>query len=197
MLPTNEASSLLLAQGKLYYTGSNTESPKNSSKNQHLYLTSDEEIKKDDWFYYPLVGTVRQYLGAEDNLEISRHKVFKVIATTDKSLTLPQIYESFIKVYVEANGDIKEVLVEYIKKTSHFVDQHDTSTWFKGYYTIKLRPDNAVITHSSTKTYTEDDMRRAFECGRNFQLTGENNLDEILNQIYENNQTKNNQRHRK
>lgn len=28
--------------------------------------------------------------------------------------------------------------------------------------------------------YTEEDMRLAFEVGRNFQLTGENNFNEIL-----------------
>ena len=30
------------------------------------------------------------------------------------------------------------------------------------------------------KTYTIDEMKRAFECGRNFQLTGENNFQELI-----------------
>jgi|JI7StandDraft_1071085.scaffolds.fasta_scaffold399732_1 hypothetical protein len=30
------------------------------------------------------------------------------------------------------------------------------------------------------KTYTLDEMKRAFECGRNFQLTGENNFQELI-----------------
>jgi len=31
--------------------------------------------------------------------------------------------------------------------------------------------------------YTLDDMRMAFECGRNFQLTGENNFTELIESI--------------
>lgn len=33
--------------------------------------------------------------------------------------------------------------------------------------------------------YTKEDMKRAFETGRNFQLTGENNFDELLHDIRE------------
>ena len=35
--------------------------------------------------------------------------------------------------------------------------------------------------------YTYNEMKRAFECGRNFQLTGENNFKELiqeLNQVF-------------
>lgn len=31
--------------------------------------------------------------------------------------------------------------------------------------------------------YSFSEMRRAFECGRNFQLTGENNFNELINEI--------------
>jgi hypothetical protein len=33
------------------------------------------------------------------------------------------------------------------------------------------------------KTYTIDEMKRAFECGRNFQLTGENNFQELIEEL--------------
>jgi len=44
---------------------------------------------------------------------------------------------------------------------------------------IKTRPDNTVIVHQA-KMYSRAEMLLAFEVGRNFQLTGENNLNEIL-----------------
>lgn len=31
--------------------------------------------------------------------------------------------------------------------------------------------------------YTYNEMKRAFECGRNFQLTGENNFQELIEEL--------------
>ena len=33
------------------------------------------------------------------------------------------------------------------------------------------------------RTYTIDEMKRAFETGRNFQLTGENNFQELIEEL--------------
>ena len=33
------------------------------------------------------------------------------------------------------------------------------------------------------RTYTVDEMKRAFECGRNFQLTAENNFQELIEEL--------------
>lgn len=33
------------------------------------------------------------------------------------------------------------------------------------------------------RKYTIDEMKRAFECGRNFQLTGENNFTELIDEL--------------
>lgn len=33
------------------------------------------------------------------------------------------------------------------------------------------------------RTYTIDEMKRAFECGRNFQLTAENNFQELIEEL--------------
>ena len=142
MLPTNQkadVNSLLIQNNKLSLStkvfqdaiNRRVESNPDSSsciKNQHLYILSDDEIKEGDYFYYPLINSVREYLGAEDNLEISRHKVSKVIASTDMSLThlvgvgknitsdLPHPSQSFIEKYVEEYNKgnvITDVLVEY------------------------------------------------------------------------------------
>lgn len=92
----------------------------------------------------------------------------KVIAITDEWLgtdngmkganvmfnKFPQIHESFIKDYVEAQGKIEEVLVEY-------EESDDSSLDFGGIYIpsrIKTRSDNTIIIHEA-KTYTREELR--------------------------------------
>lgn len=94
-------------------------------KANHLYLISDDEIKKDDWY---LCGRDSKpvYYDKWQREPLSGYKNKKIIASTDPDLGItdhqispvpnfvdfPQIPESFIKAYVEANG-IDEVEVEY------------------------------------------------------------------------------------
>ena len=97
---------------------------------QHLYLISDDEIKKGDWFYSISENKVSRASGSKEFMEIfnSTQDCKKVIASTDHELCLhhetypgdisavhvqlPGIPEQFIKAYVEAGG-IDEVMVEY------------------------------------------------------------------------------------
>ena len=149
---------------------------------KHLYLTSDEEIKEGDWYInYANKLAQRTKLGDEF---MQNHKTKdstrKVIATTDKFLgepqlplsdawrdwfknRLPQIPESFIKAFVESNGTIKEVLVEYelceilvdiqIRERMKGVETSKLPTAYK----LKTRPDNTIII-SQSKTYTRDEV---------------------------------------
>ncbi len=93
--------------------------------NQHLYFTTDEEIKEGDWF----IRKIEVSLGIEQYIKgdhlYSGDK--KIVATTDESLykqdyfpdgvkagmeQLPQPSQAFIEKYCELGG-IDEVLVEY------------------------------------------------------------------------------------
>jgi len=147
----------------------------------HLYITSNEEIKEDDWFYDKTLNTINQYLikdYSEQSIRLRENKtIFKIIATTDKSLgfkdtisipqrkgltnhyptfkSLPQIPESFVKAYIESNGTITEVMVEYYDKA----EKNNNNEWCKE---IKLRPDNTIII-SQARTYTEQQLL-AFAC---------------------------------
>jgi hypothetical protein len=95
---------------------------------QHLYFTSDEEIKEGDWYIH--TGVTHNERKTYHNLYLSykgtrkiegKDNVFvdgmfvndckKIIATTDKSLGLSQIPQDFIKEYCDAGG-IDEVMVE-------------------------------------------------------------------------------------
>jgi hypothetical protein len=76
----------------------------------HIYITSDEEIENEDWYYSSLDEHIKQ---AEKDygymFKGSRHKI---IATSDLLLTnketalssLPNISQSFIKEFVESGG---------------------------------------------------------------------------------------------
>jgi hypothetical protein len=130
----------------------------------HLYITTDEEIKKGDW--YVLGNLVRQALG---NLgKPDEGKFLKIIATTDPSIsayddgswdiknhiqhpyTLPQPSQDFIKSYCESGG-IDEVLVEYWEGT---VNKPKTDA------------DNCIIIHPvEERIYSEEDMEKAFYAG--------------------------------
>jgi hypothetical protein len=132
-------------------------------------FTSDEEIKEGDWFIdnNQLIQAISARIAEVSNRKYIKAK--KVIATTDRWIggttselecakhkiatkpfnsctcfienSLPKIPESFIKAYVEANGEIDEVMVEYEEEAS-YAYSGDTR------YVIKTADDNTVIIHS-------------------------------------------------
>ncbi len=80
-------------------------------KPQHLYFTSSEPMIKDDWLVNTNAMEINRFVaGASINKGLS-----KIIATSDVSLGLPLIPESFIKSYVESQGSIKEVEINIVK----------------------------------------------------------------------------------
>src|SRR5690606_35523531 len=61
---------------------------------QHLYIISNEKIKIGNWYYF--MGCINQ-CDSERLLQIcEEYEVEKIIASTDKSLELPQIPQQFI-----------------------------------------------------------------------------------------------------
>ena len=102
---------------------------------QHFYITSDEEIKVGDWIYGNAFNDeLKQVLSKEDEIwfKNNKHCWNKIIATTDKSITipgynsfdeddivncyLPQPSQQFIEKYIEEYNKgniIIDVLVEY------------------------------------------------------------------------------------
>lgn len=66
-------SNLLLKEDKLFFTGDNTEPPKGSGKNLHLYIISDENISENDC----IINSDHEGYGARD---------YKIIATNNPEL---------------------------------------------------------------------------------------------------------------
>jgi hypothetical protein len=145
-------------------------------KPQHLYLVSEptkeqrrigiEEIKEGDYIIYKnkFIDKVTGYdvigpFGTWDR-KYQSFECYKVEATTDPSLNLPLIPQSFVEEYVSKQGKIDEV---YIEVEIHY--EEDTS---KDYIVgrgqpairimnIKTNYDNAVIICSTTESWTREE----------------------------------------
>lgn len=180
-LPTDE--SMVLA-GQLYKNG-NDWGMCNTSSNRwsdfiphHLYLTSDDEIKEGDWFidFGVLTGelqpTIAQAKPSSD-LTFLNHptkRPLKIVATTNPDLwykdlefggnplVVPKIPQSLIQYFVEKQGNVKEVMVEYhevfeVEKTSNTVKAINKPT------TIKLTSSGEIIWKPvEEKMYTKSEV---------------------------------------
>ena len=135
MLPTNNKNqgiylSPVPSINKIHYWDKRIS---NSYIAQHLYIISDDEAKENDLYIE------------------SDHKGFgfikyKIIATTDISLKLPQPSQQFIEKYIESynKGEIiTDVLVEYHGSFGHY----DGDTW----YAPKVNPKDNTITIKKLK----------------------------------------------
>ena len=82
---------------------------------QHIHIFSNEKPNKCDWIYNPIYKTVYQWIkNAEINFD--RIDAKKIVASTDASLGVPLVHESFIKHYItqyNLGNVITEVDVEY------------------------------------------------------------------------------------
>jgi hypothetical protein len=75
-----------------------------------IYLTTDEPIQEGDWYYNTTDDRIDTTKWAHILTLINQHpKAEKIIASTDPSLGLPGIPESFLERYVAANGNIDTV----------------------------------------------------------------------------------------
>lgn len=131
------------------------------SENQHLYLISDDEIKEGDWYFITeSISKCESKYEANDLTDICK----KIIATTDESLSLcdnckkpnkADVYtcncevnpiarpsDDFIRKFVEKQGKITEVLVEY----EEILDDEGIVAIAFGNndYKLKVSPDNTI-----------------------------------------------------
>ena len=119
MLPTNEKASNIVKILKDTISYTTTENISGGTY-QHLYITSDEEMKKGDYVYvacsevnvYEIRQITEYYNGQflfDDKSQIDMDYCKKIIATTDTSLGLPQPSKSFIQAYIKAYNESKPI----------------------------------------------------------------------------------------
>jgi len=181
MLPTDNEQQI--GTNELWYlTGSKT--IWKHQVQQHLYFTTDEEIKKGDW--YLLGNTPRQSTG---DLGKPDTKWLKIIASTDPKLTrpgkfhitkkfeykLPQPSQAFIEKYCKVGG-IDEVDVEYERSGDTIIARQTSPSKEMNIKAVsniqlKLKVDshNTITIHPIKDSWSKEEViaacKEAFSCG--------------------------------
>ena len=166
MLPTEQSHIVKdIGHGNLKLTYfSNIKSTKGWYECQHLYITTDEEIKEGDWFINTNFQKIYQANSenSKNIIEFGPHpEIRKIIATTDPKLciectykgddkckSLPQPSQASIKAYCEQGG-FDEVLVEYELNviTSLELIRGDKMRAEESDFQPKTDPNNCTIIH--------------------------------------------------
>lgn len=156
MLPTSEkAASNIIKLGNLIGIAKTFSSQK--MENQHLYITSDEEIKEGDIYFSILISKVYTAPKGFIKSKINNPKTeYKVIASTDKSLGLPQPSQSFIEKYISEYNKvniIKEVMVEY-----NMLIAHDNQGNKLIEYDLKISKDNTITISRVKDSWNKEEV---------------------------------------
>jgi len=169
LLPTNDERAVigLTANEKtLWFAHSGVG---NSYGNKHLYITTDDEIKEGDWYYWPVTKTVQRLKLTELEKEYGKSlskDCKKIIATTDPKMHSTRLKDcpvnpednmvsvrgvskppkSFIEEYCRVGG-IDEVDVEYgLFHDGNFKDDDETHA-FKAIRKPRVNLHNEITIH--------------------------------------------------
>jgi hypothetical protein len=142
--------------------------------NQHLYFTTDEEIKKGNWYLELFDGKYKLYKQSNDKLCFS--SAIKIIATTDELSTqceckhgsscdnkcfIPQPSQAFIEKYVKVGG-IDEVMVEYNKNTQQMVTRECNGgiidKFNKITHSLKVDSHNTITIHPIKNSWSKEEI---------------------------------------
>ncbi len=109
---------------------------------QHLYILSDEEIKIGDWVIeYQSKDSVGEVHFINSEYILSKDIQKKIIATTDNSLGLPLIHDSFLPPFIKAYNEGKQITEVDLEMQISYHQEEICD----GGYIVKKRPDNTVI----------------------------------------------------
>jgi len=171
MLPTNEkagAVDILIHSNKL-----SIESPNFHHYNpQHLYILSDEEIKEGDWYYDPYNKQIIKSPYNHFPLEFGECK--KIIATTDKSIILPERFPSFTYLPQPPQSFIEHFVAEYNKGniiTDVMVEYENIDMDFdpteqngiKWQTILKINSDNTINISIPKDSWSRDEVKQLFD----------------------------------
>jgi len=140
MLPTKDRSSLGVNENQI---PNGRYDPAVYHEAQHLYLVSEREIKEGDWCIYPnrIIGKLSHPYDGKTFINSK-----KIEATTDPSLGLPVIPQSFIEEYVAKQGNVKEVMVEMMNDEVFVYDEQSER-------------NNTIIISPVKESWTREEVR--------------------------------------
>lgn len=137
----------------------------NIFQNQFIYILSDDEIKEGDWILARQTdNSYFTHRVTDTSIKNIRICDRKIIATTDESLkqcqcgkekhkmsckmrwALPNVPESFLVEFVNSQGKINEVSVEYEISPEWLKENPPFSAPYpKAEYVVKTNTDNTII----------------------------------------------------
>lgn len=126
----------------------------------HLNIISNEEIKEGDWCYDELrICLWRKTKEITCNGEIYH----KIIATTDKSLGLPQPSQSFIQKYVSEYNKgniITEMMIEYenSKPYSTSGKEFGSKEFIEANLQVKVDKDNTITIKKVKDSWSREEV---------------------------------------
>ena len=135
----------------------------------NLYFLSDEEIKEGDLFIYlkdkvihkAHFNSTKAFSHCKDGdyiIAYENNLCKKVIASTDKSLELPQPSEEFLESYVKAYNEgkqITEVMVEYHEGYWKDLDSKEDD-WIESYPMVNS--DNTISIRKIKDSWNRDEL---------------------------------------
>ena len=161
-------------QGKMYNGAFETNDPSEMDSmivQKHLYITTDEEIKKGDWFInlgsggHP--GVAIYQANSENSKAINEFKfpeIKKIIATTDTELHYNKVVEEDMHMYKESLPHIPQHIIEaYVKKPFDkvLVEYEEWTTMYRGManYKLKLNQDGTLaVSLVEEKMYSKEEL---------------------------------------
>lgn len=179
MLPTEKATILYKFEETDKLIFSNHPNQHELATPQHLYFTSNEEIKEGDWFIcnqsvqqcievvkgdYPY--KIINRANGEEQYH-SKHWKDKVIVATDKSLGLPEPSKGFLEVDVDAYNKgkkIEEVLVEMedFGEEDWVGDDYTGEPIWRHDWRIKVKPDNTITIKKVKDSWSKEEIIELF-----------------------------------
>ena len=145
VLLTDKPSRLHITSKLDLYPNGVSRKPQGLCKNQHIYITTDEEIKEGDWF---LEKAGRQYPIQWNNVDKLNRHCKKIILTTDPSLDgVQDIDDEFLQWFV------KNPTCEYVEVRDVSMQYHE-----EGYHEYKIYIPKEVPKQETMYTY--DELRR-------------------------------------
>lgn len=119
---------------------------------QHLYLTSSREFSYDNWSYSKIHAQVTRW-----GKHKPPHDSVRIEATTDKSLDLPLIPQSFVERFVEAQGKIDKVGIK--------MKQYEATFISKGGYKPEITSNQEIIILPIKDSWNREELKQAYEDG--------------------------------
>ena len=104
MLSTEDINGLVKVNGTLRVEKGMFNYPKKlypDAQQQHLYILSNDEIKEGDWYYDIDTECFEKAIGYDVLSANECEDCYKIIASTDPKLDLPQIPQSLIEYYAD------------------------------------------------------------------------------------------------